>query len=250
MKPFPIRLPHLFLSFLAAVSAFHPMAASAQAAKPPITLDEYLNTTDIVGARISPDGTAAVIGTESPDWKASAYRHTLWLWTAKDGLRALTQSGTDEDAEWSPDGKWIAFLSDRPVIGRRRRPSKDSGGDAKAPALSRSRRRLGGRQNHPPLAHPRLRRRGPAALSRKTRRACLRLVRRRQDDLLLGHRSALARAGRCQEGRLERRDPLARTGARRPAAGSARLRGAGQYRTQPPAHTERPHPRPIRPPKP
>jgi dipeptidyl aminopeptidase/acylaminoacyl peptidase len=84
---------------------------------PPITLDEYLNTTDISGLRLSPDGTAAVFGTDSPDWKASTYRHTLWLWTAKDGVRALTQSGSDEDAEWNPDGKWIAFLSDRPLSG-------------------------------------------------------------------------------------------------------------------------------------
>ena len=89
----------------------------SQATKPTITLDEFLNTTGVSGAQISPDGTSAVIGTEAPDWKTSTFRHTLSLWTAKDGLRALTQSGTDEGAEWSPDGKWIAFLSDRPITG-------------------------------------------------------------------------------------------------------------------------------------
>jgi len=120
---------------LFAVSLISPSGAPAQAklsgaALPPITLDEFLNTTDIVGARISPDGNAAVIGTESPDWKAGAYRHTLWLWTAKDGLRALTQSGSDEGAEWSPDGQWVAFLSDRPVLDEEESDGKDSGGDS------------------------------------------------------------------------------------------------------------------------
>jgi dipeptidyl aminopeptidase/acylaminoacyl peptidase len=119
-------------SSLLCALAFSPLAMHAQATLPPISLDEFLNTTDITGARISPDGTAAVIGTEYPDWKSSTYRHTLWLWTAKDGLRELTQSGADEDAEWSPDGKWIAFLSDRSIVGSASEDDNDSGaGDAK-----------------------------------------------------------------------------------------------------------------------
>ena len=128
-----MNLPTLSLrSSLLCALAFSPLATLAQAALPPISLDEFLNTTDITGARISPDGTAAVIGTEFPDWRSNTYRHTLWLWTAKDGLRALTESGADEDAQWSPDGKWIAFLSDRPVVGSAGGDDKDSGaGDAK-----------------------------------------------------------------------------------------------------------------------
>jgi dipeptidyl aminopeptidase/acylaminoacyl peptidase len=89
----------------------------AQSIKPAITLDEYLNTTGITEAHLSPDGSAAVIATETPDWKANNYRHDLWLWTAQAGLRPLTHSGSEENAQWSPDGKWIAFVSDRALSG-------------------------------------------------------------------------------------------------------------------------------------
>ena len=110
------------LVILAFALLMQPAAIGQGKALRPISLDEFLNTTEIAGARISPDGTAAVVGVETPDWKGNTFRHALMLWTAKEGLRPLTEAGSDEDAEWSPDGKWIAFLSDRPVIGQ-------SGGD-------------------------------------------------------------------------------------------------------------------------
>jgi dipeptidyl aminopeptidase/acylaminoacyl peptidase len=101
-----------------------PCVVSAETAKPAISLDEYLTTTDISSARLSPDGSSAVIATDEPDWKNSVYRHDLWIWTAKSGLIPLTHSAGEEDARWSPDGKWIAFLSDRSL------PGDDASSDA------------------------------------------------------------------------------------------------------------------------
>ncbi|HXR39707.1 MAG TPA: hypothetical protein VN776_11465 [Terracidiphilus sp.] len=107
-----------FLTALCTFLCFVALVCKAQTGKPAITLDEYLNTTEISEARLSPDGTAAVIGTETPDWKGNTFRHDLWLWTAGAGLRPLTHSGSEENAQWSPDGKWIAFESDRALKGQ------------------------------------------------------------------------------------------------------------------------------------
>src|ERR1700743_401042 len=92
-------------------------AALHAQSKPAITMDEFMNTTEITETHPSPDGTAVVIASESPDWKANDFRHDLWLWTAQAGLKPLTHSGSEESAQWSPDGKWIAFVSDRALPG-------------------------------------------------------------------------------------------------------------------------------------
>jgi len=90
--------------------------AHAQTAKPKLTLDEFFNSVSFPAVKVSPDGNSVVIATEKADWDQQIFRKELWLYrTAGGSLTQLTQSGHDSAPQWSPDGQWIAFLSERKV---------------------------------------------------------------------------------------------------------------------------------------
>ncbi len=92
--------------------------------KPKLTLDECFNSVSYPSVTLSPDGKSVVISTERADWDQQIFRHDLWLYhgDGKSGsLIQLTQSGHDTEPKWSPDGRWIAFLSERKTT-----PEKDS----------------------------------------------------------------------------------------------------------------------------
>jgi dipeptidyl aminopeptidase/acylaminoacyl peptidase len=94
--------------------------------KPKLTLDEFFNAVSYPSVAISPDGNYVVIATERADWDQQIFRNDLWLYRddSKTGsLIQLTQSGHDTDPKWSPDGRWIAFLSER-------KPSSEKGSDS------------------------------------------------------------------------------------------------------------------------
>jgi dipeptidyl aminopeptidase/acylaminoacyl peptidase len=110
------------------------LAVSSAAEKPKITLDEFFNYVGFTGLKMSPDGNAVAIGTVRADWDQNIFREELWLYRddghgGNSSLIQLTQSGRDTDPQWSADGKWIAFLSERKQTG----PKDDEGenGDSK-----------------------------------------------------------------------------------------------------------------------
>jgi len=89
--------------------------------KPKLTLDEFFNSVDYPAVAISPDGNSVVIEVERADWDQKIFRTDLWLYrdasnnasSTNPALIQLTQSGHDTEPKWSPDGRWIAFLSER-----------------------------------------------------------------------------------------------------------------------------------------
>ncbi len=114
------------LLLLAILLGFASLGFAGQ--KPKLTLDEFFNSVSYTSVALSPDGNSLVIGTERADWDQQIFRTDLWLYRddGKGGsLIQLTQSGHDSDPKWSPDGHWIAFLSERKTSS-----AKDSSSDS------------------------------------------------------------------------------------------------------------------------
>jgi len=111
-----------------------PLPAAAQ--KPRVTLDEFFNSVGFTALKLSPDGNSVVIGIERADWDQQIYRKDLWLYRddghATRNLVQLTQSGHDTNPQWSLDGHWIAFLSERKISsGKEGDAADDSEGKGK-----------------------------------------------------------------------------------------------------------------------
>lgn len=79
------------------------------------TPDEMLSLRTISSVKLSPDGRFVAFRWRETNWKDDAYVSQLWLMNVSTGTSfQLTRGKKSADqAEWSPDGRWLAFITER-----------------------------------------------------------------------------------------------------------------------------------------
>jgi dipeptidyl aminopeptidase/acylaminoacyl peptidase len=91
------------------------VAASQTTTKRPITLDDLAKLKDVADPQCSPDGKWVVYTVASVDREADKRVTNLWMvtWDGKEQIQLTHDSESASSPRWSPDGKYISFVSSR-----------------------------------------------------------------------------------------------------------------------------------------
>ncbi len=99
-----------------AFAAASPVMARAAAQRHPMTLRDVFRVRVVAAPKVSPDGKWVLYTVSSMDLKKDRQNTDLWMvsWDGRHDMQlTFGYNGSVSSPGWSPDGKYISFLSDR-----------------------------------------------------------------------------------------------------------------------------------------
>src|SRR6266508_1219631 len=83
---------------------------------PPMTAEDLYAFRFLSDAQLSPEGDRVAFAVRSVTPERDGYRSEIWLVPfdgSREAVRFTSGAGQDAQPRWSPDGRTLAFLSDR-----------------------------------------------------------------------------------------------------------------------------------------